>query len=103
VSVAEAGDRTVLAWRRSGLSLVACGLAMVRGIGHANAPRQPLAGAIVIGLGVGVWALYVWIARRRSTVALGGPPRSARLSDLAPVAISTAFIGVACVVIDLLA
>jgi uncharacterized membrane protein YidH (DUF202 family) len=103
VSVAEAGDRTVLAWRRSGLSLVACGLAMVRGIGHVNAPRRPLAGGTVIGLGVAVWALYVWIARRRSTLELGGSPRPARLSDVAPVAISTAFIGVACVVIDLLA
>jgi uncharacterized membrane protein YidH (DUF202 family) len=103
VSVADAGDRTVLAWRRSGLSLVACGLAMVRGIGYVRQPRQPVAGGIVIGLGLAVWMLYVWIARRRSRVELGALPRPARLDDLAPVAVSTAFLGVACLVIELLA
>ena len=103
MSVAEAGDRTVLAWRRSGLSLVACGLAMVRGIGQVHTPRRPLAGGVVIGLGIAVWVLYVWIDRRRSAVDLGGSPRAARLADLAPVGLGVAFIGVACLAIELLA
>lgn len=104
MSVPEASDRTVLAWRRSGLSLVACGLAMVRGIGHVDTTRRAVAGGIVIGLGVAVWGLYVWIGRRRTIDGLldrGRPARPARFQDMATIALSTAFIGVVCLVIDL--
>jgi uncharacterized membrane protein YidH (DUF202 family) len=101
MSVPEAGDRTVLAWRRSGLSLVACGLAMVRGIGQVDTTRRAVAGGIVIALGVAVWGLYVWIARRRSAADLLESPRPARLADTAPIALGTAFIGLVCIVVDL--
>jgi hypothetical protein len=45
----------------------------------------------------------VWIARRRSAVELGRAPCPARLEDLAPVALSTAFIGAVCLVVEFLA
>jgi len=100
VSVADAGDRTVLAWRRSSLSLVACGLAMARGIGHVDSAHQTVAGGIVIGLGVAMWLLYTWVARHRRRVELDHPPRPARLGEVAPVALGTAFIGAVCLVIS---
>src|ERR1700682_5754419 len=100
MSLPEASDRTMLAWRRSGLSLVACGLAMVRGIGPVETTRRAVAGSIVIGLGVAVWALYVWISGRRAAAGLLRPPRPARLRDTAPIALGTAFIGVVCVVVE---
>jgi uncharacterized membrane protein YidH (DUF202 family) len=100
MSIPAASDRTVLAWRRSGLALVACGVAMVKGIGHVNTTRRAVAGGIVIALGLAVWALYVWIARRRARADLLDPPQPARFQDMAAVALSTAFIGVVCLVID---
>jgi putative membrane protein len=101
MSVPEAGDRTVLAWRRSGLALVACGVAMVRGIGDVDTTRRTVAGGLVIVLGIATWGLFVWIARRRSSADLLSPPRPARLADMAPIAVSTAFIGVVCIAVDL--
>ena len=102
MSLPEAGGRTVLAWRRSGLSLVACGFTMIRGIGVVSEPHRPVAGAVVMGLGVAVWAMFVWIARRRSTVDLTSAPRPAGVADIAPVALATAAIGLVCIMIDLI-
>jgi hypothetical protein len=93
-----AEERTELAWRRSGLALAGCGLAMIRGIGSAGAPHHPLAGGFVIALGVVVWGLFVWAGRRRGA-ATAAPP----LSDLAAIAVATAFIGAACLVVALVA
>ena len=101
MSLPEAGDRTVLAWRRSGLSLVVCGFAMIRGVGVVREPQRPVAGAIVIGLGVAVWAMFMWIAHRRSTVDLPSAPRPTGAADLVMGAVATAAIGLVCIMIDL--
>ena len=101
MSLPEASNRTMLAWRRSGLSLVACGFAMARGIGPVETTRRAVAGSIVIGLGMAVWVLYVLISGRRAAGGRLSPPRPAQLRDTAPIALGTAFIGVVCVVVDL--
>ena len=102
MSVPEAADRTVLAWRRSGLALVLCGVAMLRGVDLVRVERRPVAGGIVAGLGVAVSALFAWTARRRA-LAGGTELRPARLVELAPLAAGTALIGLACLGVALLA
>ncbi|HXY91277.1 MAG TPA: DUF202 domain-containing protein [Acidimicrobiia bacterium] len=90
-----AAERTDLAWDRSGLGLLACGAVVMRGIA-----RRPLVtgeivvGACIVGLGGFIWALGAWYARR---VRSSGRPASA--SDLLPVSLGVAGIGVAAFVI----
>ncbi len=85
-----AAERTDLAWSRSGLALLACGAAVLRGIG-----RPPLTsgdfviGAIILGLGVVTWGLGVWRLRRMRRHR----PGPASFVDLAPIAIGVAIVG----------
>jgi uncharacterized membrane protein YidH (DUF202 family) len=102
MSVADAGQRTVLAWRRSGLSFMACGFAMVRGV-HGLVPSRPLAGTLVLALGLGVWGLFTWTAYRRGTDGSLTAPPPARLADIAPLAFGTVVLGVVCIAIELAA
>jgi uncharacterized membrane protein YidH (DUF202 family) len=97
-----AAERTRLAWQRSGLSLVGCGLVIARGVpvGHRVAGR-PVVGMIVLVLGLAAWGVALRQERVRAS-RLGTPREAARLSDLAPVAIGTFLIGVAGLAVDVL-
>jgi uncharacterized membrane protein YidH (DUF202 family) len=86
-----AAERTDLAWSRSGLSLLAFGALILRGIGRPPLSSPNVAvGVCVFALGACAWFLGAWHAnharRRRRR------PTSGR--DLAPVAFGVAAIGV---------
>ena len=88
-----AAERTDLAWNRSGLALLACGVAITRGLAL---PRLSIAhvavGAVVLVLGGAVWGLGAIQARRRSR--LGHARERAEARDLLPIAIGTAAVGI---------
>jgi uncharacterized membrane protein YidH (DUF202 family) len=92
-----AAERTDLAWDRSGLSLLACGALILRGLGQESRPTSNVAlGTLVLALGVLTWLLGTWHtthARHR-----GGRPTTLR--DLAPVSIGVALIGVSAFVVS---
>jgi len=89
-----AAERTDLAWNRSGLALLACGVAIVRGLALPYLSQTYVGvGAVVLVLGGGVWALGGIQARRR--VRAGHARARADSTDLMPIAIGTAFVGVA--------
>lgn len=91
-----AAERTDLAWDRSGLSLIACGAVVIRGLANTPVARGHLAvGACIVALGVVAWGLGSWrLARVRA--------RGQRLTtagDLLPVSLGVAAIGVAALVL----
>lgn len=89
-----ASERTDLAWNRSGLALIACGVAVTKGMTVGDPlPARIAIGSIVLVLGGLVWILGAWQARRRRAPGLRRRP--ARPSDLLPVSLGTAAIGVA--------
>jgi uncharacterized membrane protein YidH (DUF202 family) len=91
-----AAERTDLAWNRSGLSLVAVGAVIMRGIGRPPLPSSNVAiGVYVFVLGACAWFLGAWHLRR--TRRRGTRPTT--LADLAPVAFGVAAIGVAAFVL----
>jgi hypothetical protein len=73
---------------------------MVKGIGRVGVAGHPVAGFVVIGLGVGVGLLSAWWAARR-TAALGQPPRAASTAQIAAVATVTVVVGVVSLVVAL--
>ena len=89
-----AAERTDLAWNRSGLALLACGVVIMRGLALSHLSAAHVAvGAVVLALGGGVWALGGIQARRRS-LAVHARQRAEAI-DLLPIAIGTAAVGVA--------
>ena len=92
--VESAGDRTDLAWNRSGLALIACGIVVMRGLALNKLPRTDVViGAVILALGIGSYLLGAWQSRRRM-----GSDRArevARPSDLLPLAVGVTAIGVA--------
>jgi uncharacterized membrane protein YidH (DUF202 family) len=89
-----ASERTDLAWNRSGLSLLACGAAVARGLTIAEPAAERIGvGVAILVLGGLTWALGGWQARRRTRPGLAR--HVARPVDLLPVALGTASIGVA--------
>jgi uncharacterized membrane protein YidH (DUF202 family) len=88
-----AAARTSLAWRRCGLSLVACGLAIARGFAHVGVPAQPAIGLAVALLGGGLWVLANVESRRRARLSLGTHPAASH-GELLVVAGATALAGV---------
>ena len=97
MNIADASERTTLAWDRSGLSFIVTGFTMVRGV-HGLIPSRPLAGSIVLALGLAVWGLFTWTASRRRAQTFAASP--ARLTDIAPLAVGTIVIGLAAVAIE---
>ena len=93
-----AAHRTALAWRRSGLSLVACGAGVARGVDFAGVRARPLAGVAVLALGVALWLLANRGAARRAR-AMGTDRPTASYADLWPMSLATALAGVAGAVI----
>jgi uncharacterized membrane protein YidH (DUF202 family) len=95
-------ERTRLAWQRSGLSLVACGLLIARGVpGEGGVGGRPSLGVAVLLLGLSAWAVGLRQERVRSK-RIGTPRDAAVLSDLMPVAVGTFLIGVAGFIVGLL-
>jgi len=98
-----AAERTELAWGRSALSLFACGAAMLRGVenitGHET---QPVVGIVVLILGGIVWSAGVPLARQRAAASVTGRRRPAQMHELLPLAVGTAVVGVAGLVVGVL-
>jgi len=88
-----ASERTALAWNRSGLALLACGVAVIRGFPPAGFSPRHVVGVVILVLGVGTWAMGGYEARRRSRPGAARPVATRR--DLFPVVIGTAGVGVA--------
>jgi uncharacterized membrane protein YidH (DUF202 family) len=96
-----AAERTTLAWRRNGISIVAAGVAIARGIpvGGGVDPR-PALGLAVLVLGVATFAVGARQASRRARhMGLGRP--TAELADLWPVTAATVLVSVAAAVLAL--
>jgi len=95
-----AGERTDLAWNRSGLALLACGIAVAKGLKFpVTEPAHAVIGVIILVLGVFTWSMGHWEARKRRRN--GHDREIAGFSDLAPVAYGTAAVGVAAFVLAL--
>lgn len=89
-----AGERTDLAWNRSGLALLACGIAVARGLKFPiDEPAHAVIGVTILVLGAFTWVLGQWEARKRRRD--GHDREVAQWGDLAPVAYGTAAVGVA--------
>ena len=87
-----AAERTDLAWNRSGMSLLACGTAVMRGLAHPPLDKGNLAvGAAILGLAAFSWALGAWHARRSGAKGRG----AATARDLWPISLGVALVGVA--------
>jgi uncharacterized membrane protein YidH (DUF202 family) len=91
-----AAERTDLAWNRSGLSLIACGAVVIRGLANTPVGRGNLAvGAGILTLGVLTWALGSWrLAHARSR-----GPRRTTAGDLLPLSLGAAAIGLSALVL----
>jgi putative membrane protein len=95
---AAADERTDLAWNRSGLALLACGLVVARGLSLSGLPPPRVAtGAVILGLGALTYVLAAWHAQRR--LRPGRTEVAATTADLLPVAIGIAIVGVAAFVL----
>jgi uncharacterized membrane protein YidH (DUF202 family) len=89
-------ERTDLAWNRSGLSLIACGAVVMKGL--AVPPfevRNVAAGMVILVLGGITWALGS--VRMRRTRGRGVRPVGA--AELRPIALGVALVGVAAFVV----
>jgi uncharacterized membrane protein YidH (DUF202 family) len=87
-----AAERTDLAWNRSGLSLLACGALVMRGIARPPLTTGRVAiGATILALGAVTAALGSWRLRR----SRGRGSRAAEARDLQPIAFGVAVVGVA--------
>lgn len=90
-----AAERTTLAWSRSGLSLIGCGVLILRGLPTPTGTAgHPIAGAIVLVLGLIAWGVGRFTTHRRQVAAAGARPVMTS-RELAPVAYGTAALGVA--------
>jgi uncharacterized membrane protein YidH (DUF202 family) len=91
-----AAERTDLAWNRSGLALLACGAAIMRGLADTPLTHGNLAvGGCILTLGILTWALGTWHAYRRRARGAG----QTTTSDLLPITIGVAAVGVAAFVL----
>lgn len=88
-----AAERTDLAWSRSGLAMIGCGLLIARGLPSLTGTAgRPVVGALVLALGGAIWLLGQVMARRRHR-NIGELALAARWYEVAPVAYGTAVIG----------
>ena len=98
-----AAERTELAWGRSSLSLMVCGVAVARGISKSADPSaRPLIGGIVLVLGALAWGAGLPYARTRAIAGRTGERHMVTPKELAPIAIGTAVVGVGALFIALL-
>jgi putative membrane protein len=98
-----AAERTELAWGRSALALLACGAAVVKGLRNVTGNEaRPAAGVALLALGGLVWLSGVPYARARARATRAGHRPAARSRELGIMAVGTALVGVAALVIALL-
>lgn len=98
---ALAAERTELAWGRSALALIVCGLAVARGFPKVTgADAHPLAGAFVLVAGSLAWLAGVPYARARARAGHDGVRHVASAGELAPLALGTVLVGVAALLVD---
>lgn len=94
--------RTTLAWRRSGLSVIAVGLAIARGIPTIDSvPGRPGVGIAVVVLGAMAFAVSGRQAAVRASRFDAGRP-VVRLRELVPVTMATALVALGAMVVVLL-
>jgi uncharacterized membrane protein YidH (DUF202 family) len=103
-----AAERTEMAWSRTGFAMIGCGVVIAKGlpalswsstqrtVAFPEASSHPILGGAVLSIGVAVWLLGHWSARRRRHA---GGRHVATWSDLAPTAFGTAAIGFAALVL----
>lgn len=98
-----AAERTELAWGRSTLSLLVCGVAIGRGLPAASdLGAHPLVGIGVLAVGGVAWLAGLPYARARAKASHTGVRHVATPGELAPLALGTALVGVAALLVDLL-
>lgn len=98
-----AAERTELAWGRSALSLIACGVAIFRGAESVTGfEGEPVVGIVVLVLGVVVWSAGIPLARQRAKASHTGKRRPAQMHELLPLSVGTALVGVAGLVVGIL-
>jgi uncharacterized membrane protein YidH (DUF202 family) len=98
-----AAERTELAWGRSALSLIACGVAIFRGAESITGYEgRPVVGIVVLVLGALVWSAGIPLARQRAKASHTGKRRPAKMHELLPLAMGTALVGAAALVVDVL-
>lgn len=88
-----AAERTDLAWNRSGLALLACGAAVLKGFPPAGLSARHFIGALILVLGGITWILGAYMAKRRSRRTRARA--EATRQDLLPVALGTTVVGAA--------
>lgn len=98
-----AAERTELAWGRSSLALMVCGVAVARGIPEISGqPAHPYAGAAVLVFGALAWGAGLPYARTRAIAARTGARHMVTPKELAPLAIGTALVGIGAFLIAVL-
>ena len=98
-----AAERTELAWGRSTLALFACGVGTAKGVPSVTGNTgHTTVGVVILVLGGVVWLLGVPQARARARAGRAGVRHRATTQQLAPVALGTAAVGVAALLIALL-
>ena len=97
----SADERTDLAWNRSGLAIIACGLIVARGLTLNGFERRDVAvGAAILLLGMLSYVLAGWHARRR--LAPGRIERPAEPADVLPLAVGVTVLGTGAFLLGLL-
>lgn len=98
-----AAERTELAWGRSSLALMVCGVAVARGIANAtDTTTRHIVGGVVLVLGALAWAAGLPYARTRALASRTGERHMVTPRELAPIAVGTAVVGVGALIIALL-
>jgi len=98
-----AAERTALAWRRSGVSLLAVGLAVRRGRGtQGRVHARPAVGAVVSAMGATVFLFSLRQASIRARFS-GSDRPSAPFVDLAPLAFTTTLIAIVAIILTVAA
>jgi uncharacterized membrane protein YidH (DUF202 family) len=96
-----AAERTDLAWSRSGVALLGCGVIVLKGLPTVSGDTsRPVAGMLILSLGALTWGLGRWSAHAQRA-QIGTVRGVARWRDLAPTAMGTASVGTAALLLAL--
>ena len=94
-----ASERTALAWSRTSLSLLACGVVVLKGVPHLPDPNgRPVVGAVIVVLALVAGVAGTWEEHARHAAVVGGAGRIDR-SAVRRLAIANTAVGVAAFVL----